>query len=55
MKADSWILNELPELLVTDWYNGLIYTESDMQACVRVHRIFPQKMAYSNNQYRQPQ
>jgi hypothetical protein len=32
MKADSWILNELPEYLIKDWYELYIYNESDMQA-----------------------
>jgi len=31
MRAGSWILNDLPELLVDDWYSMLIHTEFDMQ------------------------
>jgi hypothetical protein len=31
MKANSWILHELPELLVSDWYNYNIYSEFDLQ------------------------
>ena len=31
MRADSWILHELPELLVSDWYNYNIYSEFDLQ------------------------
>lgn len=32
MRADSWILNEIPEYLIMDWYNLKIYTEFDLQA-----------------------
>ncbi|WXG43955.1 MAG: hypothetical protein WED04_07990 [Promethearchaeati archaeon SRVP18_Atabeyarchaeia-1] len=31
-KADSWILNDLPEKLVEDWYSNFVYSEFDMQA-----------------------
>ncbi|MDO8140458.1 MAG: hypothetical protein Q6358_03080 [Candidatus Brocadiales bacterium] len=31
MRADSWILHHLPEQLVADWYNLLIFNEYDMQ------------------------
>ncbi len=31
MRGNSWIINELPELLVKDWYNLYIYSEYDMQ------------------------
>ena len=31
MKADTWLLNGLPEQLVTDWYNLQIFNEYDMQ------------------------
>jgi hypothetical protein len=34
MRADSWILKDLPELIIRDWYDGHVYTESDMQASV---------------------
>lgn len=32
MRADTWILHDLPERLVQDWEDGLIYTEADMQS-----------------------
>lgn len=31
LRADSWILHELPEHLVVDWYNLQIFTEYDLQ------------------------
>jgi len=31
LRADSWILHELPERLVADWYNLQIFTEYDLQ------------------------
>lgn len=31
MRADTWILHDLPEQLVADWYNLQIFTEYDMQ------------------------
>ena len=31
MRGDSLVLHELPEQLVVDWYNLLIFTEYDMQ------------------------
>lgn len=34
MRADSLILNDLPQYLIQEWYNLNIYNESDMQCCV---------------------
>lgn len=31
MRADSWILHDLPEHLFDDWYNLQIFTEYDLQ------------------------
>lgn len=31
MKADTFVLNDLPEILVKDWYNCYLYSEFDMQ------------------------
>ena len=31
MRADTWILNDLPEQLVADWYNLQVFNEYDMQ------------------------
>lgn len=31
MRADPWILNDLPERLVDDWYDRYIFNEHDMQ------------------------
>jgi hypothetical protein len=37
MKADSWILRDLPKLLVDDWYKLLISTEFDVQVAAYHH------------------
>lgn len=31
MRADSWVMDDLPELVVADWYNLFIFTECDLQ------------------------
>jgi hypothetical protein len=33
MRVDSFILNDLPEFLIDQWYDLDIYNESDMQCC----------------------
>jgi hypothetical protein len=37
MRADTWVKEQLPELLVRDWRDLRIYTEHDMQSCVYFH------------------
>jgi hypothetical protein len=37
MRADSWILNSLPEALVDDWFDLHIHTEFDMQVMAYHH------------------
>ncbi len=37
MRADSWILSDLPEALIEDWYDLHIHTEFDMQVIAYHH------------------
>lgn len=37
MRGDPYVLNELAESLVCDWYDGRIYTEHDMQSSAYFH------------------
>jgi hypothetical protein len=37
VKADPWILNDLPEFLVDDWYDLQLYSEFDAQVATYYH------------------
>jgi hypothetical protein len=38
MRDDRYVLNELAGDLVSDWYEGRIYAEHDMQSSVYLRR-----------------